>query len=438
MTEVSQQWGSTNDAGPALRDDTNIPTGSRLPHEAGLSSPVVDAALLGDLRDRLGQESGPRVGRTRRSQRHRTTDAAAVRDALSASGRVLGSDALRELTRAAHAEVAGAGPLQPLLDLPNVTDVLVNTPNDVWVDRGGALEHAPVNLGTPATVRALAGRLAALAGQRLDDAAPICDGRLPDGTRLHAVIEPISSHGACISLRVLRQADLTFEALVRGGSLPEPWVRLVRGLVDRRANVLVSGGTGTGKTTFLAALLGLVPPGERIITVEEAQELAPAHPHVVPLVARRANVEGAGAVELTDLVRAALRMRPDRLVVGECRGAEVREVLLAMNTGHDGGLATIHANAVEHVPARLEALAALAGMSREATGAGAAAAIDVVLQMARSADGNRFVSQVGVADSAGGEFVVAAVARWNGTDAQPEVLEAERYQAVQERWGTHA
>jgi pilus assembly protein CpaF len=389
---------------------------------------AIEPGLLDEVRTRLGTGPGAAGGGA-------VPDAAAVADALRASGRVLGSDALRDLTRAARAELTGAGPLQPLLELPGVTDVLVNGPHEVWVDRGAGLERTAVDLGTPAAVRTLAVRLAAVAGQRLDDAAPVVDGMLPDGTRLHAVVEPVAPAGAVVSLRVLRQATFTLDALAAHGAVPHAWVGLLRSLVAGRANVLVSGGTGTGKTTLLAALLGLVPADERVVTVEEARELAPEHPHVVHLAARRANVEGAGAVGLTDLVRAALRMRPDRLVVGECRGAEVREVLLAMNTGHDGGLATLHANAVEHVPARLEALAALAGMPRDAVAAQAAAAVDVVLHVRRER-GRRFVAEVGAAGRRdAGELEVRAAARWDGHAAVPQVADAAAWARLAGRWG---
>ncbi|MEU4363713.1 TadA family conjugal transfer-associated ATPase [Promicromonospora sp. NPDC023987] len=366
-----------------------------------MSAPAGAATLLDDVRARLA------TGRTGAD--------AAVRDAVRDSGRVLGSDALRDLERAARAELTGAGPLQTLLDAPDVTDVLVNGPDDVWVDRGAGLEQVPLRLGTPTGVRALAVRLAALGGQRLDDACPTVDARLPDGTRLHAVLEPLAEAGAVISLRVLRNRAFTLDELVAGGALPSQWAGLLHSLVLRRANVLVSGGTGTGKTTLLAALLSLVPHNERVVTVEEARELRPAHPHAVHLAARRANVEGAGAVDLADLVRNALRMRPDRIVLGECRGAEVREVLMAMNTGHDGGFATLHANAVALVPARLEALAGLAGMTREAVAAQAAGALDVVLHLRRS-HGARYLAEIGLVGRApGGELSVRTVAWWDGS-----------------------
>ncbi|WP_345293420.1 TadA family conjugal transfer-associated ATPase [Isoptericola chiayiensis] len=361
----------------------------------------MDQQLLDDVRARLDAS-------------RRRPDDDAVAAAIRASGRVLGSDALADLTRAARAELTGAGPLQHLLDRPGVTDVLVNGPDQVWVDDGAGLRRADVRLGTDDDVRALAVRLATVAGQRLDDASPVVDARLPDGTRLHAAVEPVAPAGAVVALRVLRQATLDLPALVARGGVPAAWTALLHGLVRRRANLLVTGGTGTGKTTLLAALLGLAGPEERVLTVEEARELAPQHPHVVALAARRANVEGVGEVSLTDLVRGALRMRPDRIVLGECRGAEVRELLLALNTGHDGGLATVHANAAEHVPARLEALAALAGMSRAAVSAQAAAALDVVLHLRRR-DGARHLAQVAVVErSDDGELAVRTVGTWGG------------------------
>lgn len=380
---------------------------------------VVDRALLDDVRSRL--RSSPGAG----------LDDADVRTALQATGRVLGSRALIELTHAARAELTGAGALQQLLDLPGVTDVLVNGPRDVWVDHGEGLVRADLDLGSPADVRALAVRMAAVAGQRLDDASPTVDARLPDGTRLHAVVEPVAESGAVLALRVLRQATFTVESLVASGAIPSSWALLLRALVTGRANVLVTGGTGTGKTTLLAALLALVPGDERIVTVEEARELAPTHPHVVALTARRPNVEGVGEVPLAELVRGALRMRPDRIVLGECRGAEIRELLLAMNTGHDGGMATVHANAVEHVPARLEALAALAAMPREAVAAQVAAALDVVLHLRRERS-RRFLAEVGVVRrTQRGELEVACAASWDGS-SEPETHAA--WAALAERW----
>ncbi|MGI9062568.1 MAG: TadA family conjugal transfer-associated ATPase [Pseudonocardiaceae bacterium] len=299
--------------------------------------------------------------------------------------------ALRELQQ----EFAGAGPLEPLLRDPATTDVLVTGPDRVWVERGGPLERSGLRFADEDAVRRLAQRLALAAGRRLDDAAPFVDGVLPDGTRLHAVLPPVAADGTCLSLRVLRPATHGLEALALRGTFDAATAGLLRAVVAARLAFLVVGGTGSGKTTLLAALLGCVDPGERVVCVEDATELAPDHPHVVRLSARSANVEGAGAVTLRDLVRQALRMRPDRLVVGEVRGAEVCELLAALNTGHDGGAGTLHANSPAEVPARLEALAALGGMPRAALHSQLAAAVQVVLHVVR-AGGARRLAGIGV------------------------------------------
>ena len=236
-------------------------------------------------------------------------------------------------------------------------------------------------------VRRLAVRLAAAAGRRLDDAAPWVDVGLPDGTRLHAVLPPVSGSGTCLSLRVLRRCAHSLDDLAALGTLPGESGDLLRALVRRRLAFLVTGGTGSGKTTLLSALLGEADPAERMVLCEDAAELTPAHPHVVRLLTRPPNVEGVGQVTLRDLVRQALRMRPDRLVVGEVRGAEVTDLLAALNTGHDGGCGTLHANRPAEVPARLEALGVAAGLGRAAVHSQAAAALAVVVHLRRTPDG---------------------------------------------------
>lgn len=262
-------------------------------------------------------------------------------------------------------------------------------------------------------VRRLAQRLAAVAGRRLDDARPWVDARLPDGTRLHAVLPPVSVGSACLSLRVVRPRAFTLEELVAAGTLPPGGQRLLRALVEARLSFLVSGGTGTGKTTLLSALLGLVGPGERIVLAEDSAELRPDHPHVVRLEARPANQEGAGLVTLADLVRQALRMRPDRLVVGEVRGPEVADLLAALNTGHEGGCGTVHANAAAHVPARMEALGSAAGLDRAALHSQLAAALTLVIHLVRDRGGQRRVAEVHVLErDAAGLVVTVPALRW--------------------------
>jgi pilus assembly protein CpaF len=319
-------------------------------------------------------------------------------------GRVLGAADVLAVTARVRAELWGLGPLQPFVELPGVTDVLVNGPQEVWLDRGAGLTRVRCALGGEEEVRALAVRLAAGSGRRLDEAAPWVDARLDHGVRLHAVIPPVSPTGTVISLRILRRDPLDLPELVATGCLPSSWAEVLTALITSRAAFLISGGTGAGKTTLLATLLSLAAPAERLVLVEDVRELRPRHPHVVRLEARHANVEGRGSVTLEDLVRQALRMRPDRLVVGECRGAEVRDLLAALNTGHAGGCGTVHANATADVPARLEALGALAGLSPAAVRVQAVAALDAIVHVERIGALRRVVEIAAVQRSASGDL----------------------------------
>ncbi|MFD6877399.1 MULTISPECIES: TadA family conjugal transfer-associated ATPase [unclassified Streptomyces] len=338
---------------------------------------------------------------------------ARVAAALRAQGRLLGDAEVLGVAAELRSELVGAGPLERLLADPDVTDVLVAAPDRVWVDRGGGLELTGVTFTDAEAVRRLAQRLAAVAGRRLDDARPWVDARLPDGTRLHAVLPPVAVGSAYLSLRVVRPKAFTLEELVAAGTLPPGGQRLLRAMVEARLSFLVSGGTGTGKTTLLSALLGLVGPGERIVLAEDSAELRPDHPHVVRLETRPANQEGAGLVTLADLVRQALRMRPDRLVVGEVRGAEVADLLAALNTGHEGGCGTVHANAAVHVPARLEALGTAAGLDRAALHSQLAAALTLVVHLTRDRSGRRRVTEVHVLERDPAGLVVTVPAlRW--------------------------
>jgi len=309
----------------------------------------------------------------------------------------------------------GAGPLTPLLADPAVTDVLVNG-RQVWVDRGAGLVRAAVPVGTPEDVRRLAQRLAAAAGRRLDEGCPFTDARLPDGTRLHAVLPPIAVEGPYLSLRTFRPRALSLGELVATGTVSSAGAAVLAAIVAARLAYLVTGGTGAGKTTVLATLLGLVPRDERIVLVEDAAELRPAHPHVVALQARTSNVEGAGEVGLRSLVRQALRMRPDRLVIGECRGAEVIDLLGALNTGHEGGAGTLHANNPRDVPARLEALGLLGGVPRAALHAQVAAALQVVVHLWRPAGRERVVEHVCLLLPDTRRGLVVAVPAWHRID----------------------
>lgn len=336
------------------------------------TDPMAWAGLITRVQQRLAADQ---------QSPHPEALAAAVRAETSG---VIDDQHMLHIIRMLEKELTGAGPLAELLADPATTDVVVNGPGDVRVDRGHGWEIAPVTFADEPAVQRLARRLASLAGQRLDDAHPFVDGRLPDGTRLHALLPPIACSGTSLSLRVLRPAAFDLSVLIARGTLTPLLAEMVRSIIAARLAFVISGATGSGKTTLLQTLLGEVSAHERLVTVEDAEELRINHPHVVRLVARAANIEGTGAVSLEQLVRQALRMRPDRIVLGEVRGAEVVDLLRALTTGHDGGAATVHANSAADVPARLAALAALGGLNRAAVDAQLASAIQVIFHVQRS------------------------------------------------------
>ena len=329
-----------------------------------------------------------------------------VADVLRASGMLFSDASLLLTVDALRRDSVGAGPLTELLELPGVTDVLVDGPDRVLIDRGFGLEQTSVRFESDDAVRRLAVRLAASVGRRLDDAMPFVDARLASGVRLHAILSPLADPGTCISLRVPADRTFTFEQWVESGSLAAPMAQILQRVILTRQAFLVSGGTGSGKTTLLASLLGLVPADERLLIVEDSRELNPTHPACVRLEGRAANSEGAGRVAMTDLVRQALRMRPDRLVVGEIRGAEICDLLMAMNTGHEGGCGTVHANSAGDILPRLEALAALGGMDRAALHAQAASALRLVVHVKKGADRKRRVSEIAVLERDGDDLRV--------------------------------
>ncbi len=286
-------------------------------------------------------------------------------------------------------------PLAEYLEDPDVTDVFINGRSGLFVDRGAGAVPVPHWRASAEDVRDLAVELIGAGGRHIDDAAPAVDVRLDGGLRVHAVLPPIATEGTAISIRVPRFEHPSLDALqARGMFDTETRVRL-DDFVARRENLLVTGAAGAGKTTLLAALLASAPQSQRIVTIEDVAELRIAHPHHVTLEARQANLEGAGGLDLARLVREALRMRPDRLVVGECRGAELRELLSALNTGHDGGAGTLHANSLADVPARLEALGVLADLDPHALARQVCSAIGVVVHVERSADGVRRLAGIG-------------------------------------------
>jgi pilus assembly protein CpaF len=371
------------------------PAGGRPdPHQAGRQ--VVDAGLLESVRESMMAEAG-------------VVTPSRVAAAVQATGKLLGTAGALAAVERISAELNGLGPLQSLTRDPAVTDIFVNAPDSVWVDRGRGIERVPVAFGDEAQLRALACRLVAAGGRRLDDGSPCVDVRLAGGYRIHAVLPPVSTAGTLLSVRIRREQVFTMDELESAGMFGPLVKDVLERVLERRLSFLISGATGSGKTTLLSTLLGLCAPEERLVVIEDASELNPVHPHVVSLESRHGNLEGGGEVGLGELVRQALRMRPDRLVVGECRGAEVRELLTAMNTGHSGGGGTIHANTAGAVPARLTALGALAGLSPDGVRLQAASALDVVIHVERTSRG-REVTCIGViGDGPDGLCVLSAL-----------------------------
>ncbi|MBG6189419.1 pilus assembly protein CpaF [Arthrobacter sp. CAN_A212] len=359
-----------------MTDRPAIRPGDRLPGDVGRS-------MVSEVRQAVLADQLPLTG-------------ARLAAAVQSTGKLLGSAGTLRTVDRVQAELQGLGPLQHLLADPMVTDILVNGPDEVWVDGTDGLRRAAVSFDADAEVRSLAVRLISAGGRRLDDGNPCADVRFRT-FRVHAVLTPVSNRGTLLSIRIQRPREFTLGELTRSGTLETEMSEVLRAVVEQRLNFLISGATGTGKTTLLSTLLALSAPTERLITVEDSAELTPRHPHTVPLQCRHGNVEGAGTVDLAELVRQALRMRPDRLIVGECRGAEVRELLAAMNTGHSGAGGTIHSNSAETVPARLTALGSLAGLSREAVTLQAASALDVVVHLVRTISGRR-VAAIGLVE----------------------------------------
>ncbi|WP_091226467.1 TadA family conjugal transfer-associated ATPase [Microbacterium sp. 3J1] len=293
-----------------------------------------------------------------------------------------------------------------------ITDIFVNGAAGLFVDRGRGVEAVPGWMASEREVRDLAVALIGLGGRHLDDQAPCVDVRLDSGIRVHAVLSPISTSGTALSIRVPRVRAADLDALAALGTFDARQQSWLLQLVKDRANVLITGGTGTGKTTLLSALLADAPATERIVTIEDVAELRPGHPHHVALEARQSNLEGAGGISLARLVRESLRMRPDRLVVGECRGEEVRELLTALNTGHDGGAGTLHASGLADVPARIEALGALAGMDAVALARQVVSAFTVVLHLERAPGGQRRIAQAGRFTLVGDRLGIEEVQPW--------------------------
>ncbi len=308
----------------------------------------------------------------------------------------LSSQERRELTAEIEADALGLGPIQRLLDDDSISEIMVNHPRQIYIEQNGRLTLAPVTFSSEQQLRRVIERIVAKVGRRIDESSPLVDARLADGSRVNAVIPPLAVRGSSLTIRKFAKKAFTVDDLIRFGSMTPDLGELLELCVRGRLNVLVSGGTGTGKTTLLNVLSSFIPDGERIVTIEDAIELKMQQEHVVQLESRPPNIEGRGEVTIRDLVKNSLRMRPDRVVIGECRGAEALDMLQAMNTGHDGSISTLHANSPRDCVARLETLVLMAGMDlplraiREQIGS----AVDLIVQISRMRDGSRRITYV--------------------------------------------
>ena len=374
-----------------------------------------DAAKLAELRQKINEVTGQIIANTPEAQ---------------------GAEAVAQLKEEIVNEALGLGPIEDFMHDPDITEIMVNGPGDIYVEKGGIIYHTPRYFASEQQLRLIIERIIAPLGRRLDESSPMVDARLPDGSRVNAIIEPLTLTGTTLTIRRFGLRRLTSDDLLAKGSVTPEIIDFVRAAVEARLNIVISGGTGSGKTTFLNILSAFLPKRERIVTIEDAAELLLNQPHWIRLEARPPNLEGKGQVAIRDLVRNALRMRPDRIIVGECRGAEALDMLQAMNTGHDGSLTTIHANSARDALARIETMVLMAGFDLpvRAIREQISSAIDIVIHTARLRDGSRKITGISeIAGMEGDTITMQEIVRFTqrGVDEENRVRGSFEYSGVQ-------
>ncbi|MER7814791.1 CpaF family protein [Streptomyces sp. NPDC096153] len=374
-----------------------------------------DSQLVGVYRAKLLEEIDLAEMSTLQAAERRARLERVLGHIISREGPVLSSAERSQLIRRVVDEALGLGILEPLLEDASISEIMVNGPEQVFVERRGRLELLPMRFSSNEQLMQTIERIVSTVNRRVDEANPMVDARLPSGERVNVIIPPLSLSGPILTIRRFPRA-FTLREMIELGSLDEQMTMLLSGLVRAKFNVIVSGATGTGKTTLLNALSGLIPDGERIVTIEDSAELQLQQNHVITLESRPANVEGKGRITIRDLVRNSLRMRPDRIIVGEVRGGETLDMLQAMSTGHDGSLATVHANSAEDALMRLQTLGSMSEVEIPfvAIKDQINSAVDVIVQLTRHADGSRRITEIAIVDSHGREeYRIVTVCRFN-------------------------